>query len=112
MTTNNRPPGKTTIAPEVLVSMTKLAALNVPGVLGMSDVPADAETFFTRRSEGVKVEVENNAVFVDLYLLFANDVNVREVSRNVQNQVARAVQDMVGMEVGHINIHVEDILYQ
>jgi uncharacterized alkaline shock family protein YloU len=26
--------------------------------------------------------------------------------------VARAVQEMVGMEIGHVNIHIEDIDYE
>jgi uncharacterized alkaline shock family protein YloU len=40
------------------------------------------------------------------------DVNIRDVSRNVQQQVTRAVQEMVGMDVGHIDIHIEDIDYE
>ena len=33
-------------------------------------------------------------------------------SRNVQTQVARALQEMVGMEVGEVEIHIEDIEYE
>jgi len=32
-----------------------------------------------------------------------------EVCRNIQNQVARSINEMVGMEVGRVNVHVEDI---
>jgi uncharacterized alkaline shock family protein YloU len=39
-------------------------------------------------------------------------VNIREVSRNVQGQVARAIQEMVGMDIGEIEIHIEDIDYE
>ena len=39
-------------------------------------------------------------------------VNIREVSRNVQGQVARALQEMVGMDIGEIEIHIEDIDYE
>jgi uncharacterized alkaline shock family protein YloU len=48
---------------------------------------------------------------MELYLALKQDVNIREVSRNVQQQVARAIQEMVGMDVGHVNIHIEDIDY-
>jgi uncharacterized alkaline shock family protein YloU len=37
---------------------------------------------------------------------------VRQVSRNVQKSVARAISDMVGMEAGKINIHIEDIDFE
>ena len=40
------------------------------------------------------------------------NVNIREVSRNVQQNVARAIQEMVGMDVGLVNIHIEDIDYE
>jgi len=48
---------------------------------------------------------------VDLYLVLDKDVNIREVSRNVQHQVARAIAEMTGLKVGHVNIHIEDIDY-
>lgn len=112
MTDNVRTPGKTTIAPDVLLSIAKLTTLSVAGVHRLSEQPADMGSIFkSKRSEGVKVEVENNTVYADLYLDLDGDVNVREVCRNVQDKVARAILEMVGMEVGRINIHVENIVY-
>ena len=68
--------------------------------------------FFKRGSgDGVRIETEENTVFVDLHLILREEVNIREVSRNVQQNVARAIQEMVGMDVGHVNIHIEDIDY-
>jgi uncharacterized alkaline shock family protein YloU len=61
--------------------------------------------------DGVRIETEDNTVFADLHLVLKQDVNIREVSRNIQQQVARAIQEMVGMDVGHVNIHIEDIDY-
>jgi len=37
-------------------------------------------------------------------------VNIREVSRIIQQQVARAIQEMIGMDVMAVNIHIEDIV--
>jgi uncharacterized alkaline shock family protein YloU len=59
--------------------------------------------------DGVRIEVEDNIVVANLYLILKQHVNMREVSRNVQHQVARALQEMVGMEIGEIEIHIEDI---
>jgi uncharacterized alkaline shock family protein YloU len=47
-----------------------------------------------------------------MYLVLKEDVNIREVSRNVQKKVTRAIQEMVGMDVGHVDIHIEDIDYK
>lgn len=107
-----RTPGKTTIAPEVLLAIARLNTLSVPGVSHLSTQPGDVNQLLTRgTNEGVRVQVENGVVYVDIYVVMNSDVNVREVSRSIQFRIARAISEMVGMEVGKVNIHVEDILY-
>ena len=96
-----------------LTTITRLAALSVPGVGRMAPVSGGVNRLLRRGpNDGVQIEVQNNTVFVDLFLILKQDVNIREVSRNVQQQVARSIQEMVGMEVGHIDIHIEDIDYE
>lgn len=105
--------GKTTVSPEVLTTIARLAALEVPGVSRLAPVAGGVNRLFHRgTNEGVRIEAKDNLVQVDLYLILKEDVNIREVSRNVQQNVARAVQEMVGMDVGEVNIHIEDIHYE
>jgi uncharacterized alkaline shock family protein YloU len=105
--------GKTTVAPDVLITIARLSALSVPGVSRMAQVSGGVNRLFRRGThDGVRMQVEENTVFANLYLILKKDVNIREVSRNVQNQVARALQEMVGMEIGEIKIHIEDIDYE
>lgn len=105
--------GKTTVSPEVLTTIARLAALEVPGVSRLAPVAGGVNRLFRRgTNEGVRIEAKDNLVQVDLYLILKEDVNIREVSRNVQQNVARAVQEMVGMDVGEVNIHIEDIYYE
>ena len=102
--------GKTTVSPDVLVTITRLSALSVPGVSRMAHVPGGVNRLFKRGiGDGVRIEVEDNVVVANLYLILKENVNIREVSRNVQHQVARALQEMVGMDIGGIDIHIEDI---
>ena len=112
MVTNDRPPGKTTVAPEVLVTIARLTTLGVAGVNRLATHPGEVNRWFDRGvSEGVKIEVEDGKVYVDVYVVLNRDVNVREVARNIQAQVARAITEMVGMDVGRVNVHIEDIQY-
>ncbi|WP_322807892.1 Asp23/Gls24 family envelope stress response protein [Thermanaerothrix sp.] len=112
MVTNDRPPGKTTVAPEVLVTIARLTTLGVAGVNRLATYPGEVNRWFDRGvSEGVKIEVEDGKVYIDIYVILNRDVNVREVARNIQAQVARAITEMVGMDVGRVNVHVEDIQY-
>ncbi len=104
--------GKTTIAPEVLLTIAQLTSLEVPGVSRMGSVPASVDRLFQRGyGEGVRIDIREDVVNIDLHLILLKDVNIRDVSRQVQHNVARAVSEMVGMQVGRVNIHIEDIDY-
>ncbi|HSO11490.1 MAG TPA: Asp23/Gls24 family envelope stress response protein [Anaerolineales bacterium] len=104
--------GKTTVAPDVLVTIAKMSALSVPGVSRMAKVSGGVNRLFKRGiHDGVRIEVEDNVVVANLYLILKQDVNIREVSRNVQTQVARTIQETIGMDIGNIDIHIEDIDY-
>ena len=104
--------GKTTLAPDVLLTIAKMAALSVEGVSHLAQVPGGFDRLFRRgTNDGIQMTVEDDIVYIELYLVLKSDVNIRDTSRNVQQQVARAISEMVGMEVGHVNIHVEDIDY-
>ena len=105
--------GKTTVSPEVLITIARLSALSVPGVSRMAPISGGVNRLFRRGAgDGVRIETQDNTVFVDMFLALKQDVNIREVSRNVQLQVTRAIQEMVGMDVGHVNIHIENIDYE
>lgn len=107
-------PGKTTISIDVILTIAKLTTLDVPGVNRMSQVPSKRfRTMLLHRQEqdGLHVEVADDVVYTDIYVVLDSDVNIREVGRNIQTAVARAITDMIGMQVGVINVHVEDIAY-
>ena len=102
--------GKTTISPEVLITIARLTTLEVKGVSRMSNLPAGFNRLFNRKyGEGVRLSIKDDIVSADLYIILENGVNFREVSRNIQNELTRAITEMVGMEVGSVNIHIEDI---
>ncbi len=104
--------GKTTIAPEVLVTIARLSALSVPGVARMSTAPIAVDRLFQRSiNEGVRLDVRGQSVLVDLHVVIRHDANVREVGRAVQTAVTRAIQDLVGMQVLAVNVHIEDVAF-
>jgi uncharacterized alkaline shock family protein YloU len=104
--------GKTTIAPEVLLTIARLTTLSVPGVSRMDAVPGGVNRLFNRgQGEGVRIDIKDDAVSMDLYVILKNDINIREVSRTIQHNVARAITEMVGMQMGRVNVHIQDIDY-
>lgn len=113
MENSPRPPGKTTVASGVLLSIARLTALQVPGVSRMAPLPPNITRLFRRSnaSQGVVIQIEGDRIYADLYVVLKSEVNIREVSRQIQHEVKRAFSEMVGMEVGRINVHIEDIDY-
>lgn len=104
--------GKTTIDPGVLIQITRLAALSVPGVSQMASGSRNISSILKKNySGGVLIDVENNTVYADIYLVMKHDVDIYQTGKNVQSKVNRAITEMVGMDIGNINIHVEDIDY-
>jgi uncharacterized alkaline shock family protein YloU len=107
-----RPPGKTTIAPDVLLTIARLATLEIRGVSRMAAVPGGVSWIPKRsQADGIRIEIEDDRVYADIYVILHHNVNVREISRNIQREVTRSISKMVGMEVGRVNIHIEDIDY-
>jgi uncharacterized alkaline shock family protein YloU len=107
-------PGKTTISIDVILTITRLTTLEVPGVSRMSSVPSrrfKKMLLHRQEQDGLHIEVVDDLVYTDIYVVLDSDVNIREVGRNIQNAVARAITEMIGMQVGVVNVHVEDIDY-
>ena len=114
MDQDTRPPGKTTVAPDVLVEIARMAALKVSGVHAMAPVSGGVNRLFRRGIvDGVRISIEeDDTVSADLYIILDNNINIRDVSRTIQKKVTRAIQEMVGMDVKEINIHIENIAYE
>lgn len=102
-------PGITTIAPEVILSIARMTTIETPGVSRMSPVPGAVSRLRRGGADGIILDIVNESVTAEVYIVVNNDVNLREVSRNVQRNVTRAISEMVGLQVGRVNIHIEDI---
>ncbi len=113
MSDYHRPPGKTTVSPDVLITIARMAALSVPGVSSMAPVSGGVDRFLHRgQNEGIRITIHDNVVTGDIFVIIKGDVNLREVGRTVQEQVSRAIQEMVGMDVERLDVHIENIEYE
>jgi len=102
-----------TIAPSVLITTVQHAATQVEGVARMGTIPVKIGRVFRGRpmANGVVLEIEGNSVAVSAYLIVLQDVNVKEISKEVQRSVKRSIEELVGMDVTMVDIHIEDVDY-
>ncbi|MBN1119860.1 MAG: Asp23/Gls24 family envelope stress response protein [Anaerolineae bacterium] len=102
-----------TIAPSVLIAIVKHAAELVDGISTMAEIPVNVGRIFRGNSmgSGVVLDIDDQQVVVDMYVIVKPDVNMGEVSRTVQDNVRRAIQELVGMDVDAVNVHIADVDY-
>ncbi len=104
--------GSIRIADEVVSIIAGLAATDVDGVASMSGgiVGGIAETLGRKNlSKGVKVEVGEEEAAVDLYLIVTYGSRIPDVSWKVQEKVKDAIENMTGLKVVKVNIHVQGV---
>lgn len=103
-------PTRTTIAPAVLLTITRLTVLTVPGIARLAPIPGGVNRLFRRGvNEGIRVEVSDSAVELELHVILDRQASALDVAHRVQSEVARAVEETVGMPVSRIDVHVEDV---
>ena len=106
--------GDVKIADEVVSIIAGLAANEVPGVAGMSAgiVGGIAELLGKKNlSKGVKVSLGEKEVAIDLYVVLEYGVCIPDIAMKIQEKVKEAVENMSGMNVVEINIHVQGIAH-
>jgi uncharacterized alkaline shock family protein YloU len=102
-------PGAVTVEPEVIETIARHAALEVPGVVRIAERDVDRILGLTGKS--VVIAVQEGQVTVDLYLIAGPDISLLQLGRTVQYEVTRALQQMIGMPVDAVNVHIEDVVY-
>ena len=103
--------GNVTIAPEVLLSLVRLTALATPGVARLyAGMPNGVRRLFSgKAAEGIRIEIEDHTVAIELYIVAEPDAHMLPLGQTLQHEINRAIQDVVGMPVKEINIHIEDV---
>ena len=103
--------GGVTIAPEVILDIVRLTALATPGVAALSpDHPNPMSRMLSGKvTRGIRLELEDRAVAIDLYIVVEPETPMLPLAHALQHEVSRAIQEVVGMPVRAVNIHVEDV---
>lgn len=103
--------GKVTIAPNVLVTIVQKTADSMPGVARLCDnVPGVKRLLgLPTAGRGVHVNVVDDQAIVDVYLIARRNVDLLQMGRQLQREVTRGIQHIVGMDVCEVNVHIEDI---
>jgi uncharacterized alkaline shock family protein YloU len=106
--------GSVKVANEVIAHIAALTAGQVQGIVGM--YPAGARD--GRRAllpqtgyKGVRVDMSNDSLRVELFLIVDHAAHVPTVAAEVQRQVADAIDKMLGLEVRQVDVFIGDVRF-
>lgn len=104
--------GKISFANDVVAVIAGLATIDVEGIAGMSGGVVEGFTELLGRknlSKGVKVEVGEEEVAVDVYIVVEYGCIINEVAKEVQSAIKNAIETMTGLNVVEVNVYVQGV---
>ncbi|GIP36744.1 hypothetical protein J31TS4_00240 [Paenibacillus sp. J31TS4] len=106
--------GSIHVGDEVIAVIAGSAALECYGLVGMASrkqlKDGIAELLGRENlSRGVEIRREPDGVHIDLYIIVSYGTKISEVAHIVQNRVKYVLQEIVGLQVAHINILVQGV---
>ena len=104
--------GEVQIADEVVAIIAGLAATEVEGVDSMAGNITNelvGKLGMKNLSKGVKVDVTEEHVSVDLSLNIRYGYNIPSVSEQVQEKVSTAIENMTGLTIDEVNVRIAGV---
>ncbi len=104
--------GSVKIADDVVAMIAGIAATEVKGVAAMAGNVTNelmSKVGVKNLKKGVKVDVLNKVVRVDLALIMEYGYNIPATSQRVQEKVKTAIENMTGLEVSDVNIRIAGV---
>lgn len=106
--------GSVKIANDVVATIAGLAATEIEGIAGMSGGIAGGIAELLGRknlTKGVKVEVGESEVAIDIYIIVEYGSIIPQVAQKVQDKVKNAVESMTGLKAKFINVHIQGVIF-
>ena len=96
------------IADDVIAVVAEIATLEVDGIVATTAGKGDFMQALSgkKRPKGVKVEVAEDEVFIDLGVVVKYGAKIQKICKEAQEKVKNSVETMTGLNVVSVNIHV------
>lgn len=104
--------GTVKISNFIIIKIAGLAALEVEGVHEVVGFNEDSISYTKQSSDnkGIKMEIVDSKIFLELTLLIDENHNIPEVAKNVQAAIIDQVMTMTGLEVVEVNLIINGII--
>ena len=101
------------ISSDVIAVIAGVAVSEVKGVYGMSGGFAGgiSEVLKGKKNlaKGIKVEVNEGTAKIDVNIIVEYGTRIPDVAFEIQNRVKKAVENMTGLKVEEVNVHIQGV---
>ena len=101
------------IANDVVAVIAGVAISEVPGVASMSGGFAGGITEVLsgkkNLSKGIKVDADEKDVKIDVNIIVEYGSRIPDIAFEIQNRVKKSVENMTGLKVSEVNVHVQGV---
>ena len=101
------------IANDVVAVIAGVAVSEVPGVASMSKGFAGGITEVLsgkkNLSKWIKVDADDKEVKIDVNIIVEYGTRIPDVAFEIQNRVKKSVENMTGLKVIEVNVHVQGV---
>lgn len=100
------------IADDVIATIAGKAASEVAGVYSMSGGFAGGiSEVFGKKSytKGIKVDNTDKDIKIDVNIIVEYGARIPDVAYEIQNRIKKAVENMTGLNVEEVNVHVQGV---
>lgn len=109
---DNKEYGNVKISDDVVAIIAGVASTEIPGVTSMSGgiTGGFSEMLGMKNlSKGVKVELKDSDVAIDVFITVEYGKNISEIGRNVQQNVKNSVETMTELNVVEVNVNIQGV---
>lgn len=106
--------GATRVANDVVAWIAALTALQVSGVHAMYRPSGQSIDRILRRRvahRGVRVELRDDGLLIDLWIVMVAGANVAAMGAEVQRSVGDAIRRMLGLPLAAVNVFVSEVVF-
>ena len=98
------------IADDVVAVIAGKSASEVAGVYSMAGGLGITEVFGKKNlSKGIKVDINEQKAKIDVNIIVEYGARIPDVAFTIQNKVKVAVEEMTGLKVEEVNVHVQGV---
>lgn len=106
--------GTINISPNTIAMVAGIATMQCFGVVGMAsrtlqDGISELLTGKDNLTKGIEVVIDEDQVYVDLYVIVEYGVRIQEVARNVMENVRYAIENQLGLDILKVNVIIQSV---